>query len=108
MAVSRKSKGFSMKALIVLIILALVFAAVLWKMRKADAEAALAKRKSLERRKKQKQEALTQDMEMVWPVIIKPATGKDSSTKDTADEELAMTAIEFEPSRPGESKKAVG
>jgi Sec-independent protein translocase protein TatA len=90
-------EAFSMKILILLIVVALVVVGVKWKLRKYAAEAALARRKSVERMKKQKQEALAQDAEVIWPVMIRPVTGKGSEAE--AVEEPSMTSIEFEPSQ---------
>jgi len=102
-----------MKALIFLVLLALVVSGVVWKMRKSQAEADAARRKTRERLKKQKKEAVTPEMDMVWPVIIRPVTGNDPSAQEMADKELAMTAIECELSEPlraqgGGAKKAAG
>lgn len=102
-----------MKALIVLIFLALVVSGVVWKMRKSQAEADLARRKTRERLKKQKQKEMTPEMDMVWPVMIRPVTGNNAPGQEKAEEELAMTSIECELSEPltaqgGGSKKAVG
>jgi carbamoylphosphate synthase large subunit len=49
------------------------------------------------RMKKQKQEALAQDAEVIWPVMIRPVTGKGSEAEAVA--EPSMTAVEFEPSQ---------
>jgi hypothetical protein len=95
-----------MKALIILVILALGVSVVVWKTRKARAEAELARRKSLERHKKQLKKAVTPELDMVWPVIIRPVSGKNAAGHVQAVEEPAMTAIEFEPS--SESKQAAG
>lgn len=94
-----------MKALVILTFLALAVAAVIWKMRKSEAEAELAKRKARERIKKQKKEAVTPDLDMTWPVIIAPVTGKNAPGQEAVDEPT-MTAIEFEPS--GGPKQAAG
>jgi hypothetical protein len=94
-------EAFSMKIVILLIVVALVVVGVKWKLRKDQAEAALARRQAMERMKKQKQEALAQDAEVIWPVMIRPVTGKGSEAE--AVEEPSMTSIEFEPSRRASS-----
>jgi len=95
-----------MKALIILAVLALVVTAVIWKMRKTQAEADLAKRKARERLRKQKKEAVTPELDMVWPVLIRPVSGKNAPGQEPAVEEPTMTSIEFEPS--GGPKQAAG
>jgi len=102
-----------MKAFIILAFLALVVSGVIWKMRKSQAEADAARRKTRERLKKQKQKEVTPEMDMVWPVIIRPVSGNNAPGHEAAAEDLAMTAIECELSEPltaqgGGSKKAVG
>jgi len=87
-----------MKMLVFLIIFALIITALVWKMRKSQAEEELAKRKAYERRKKQQKEAVTPEIDMVWPVIIKPVTGKHPPGEDKAVPEPMMTEIEFAPS----------
>jgi len=87
-----------MKMLVFLIVFALIITALVWKMRKSQAEELLAKRKDLERRKKQQREAMTPEIDMVWPVIIKPVTGKRPPGEDESVPEPMMTAIEFAPS----------
>jgi hypothetical protein len=86
-----------MKALIFLIVFAAVIALVVRKVRKDHAEAALKRRKAVERRKKKDSEALSQDTEIMWPVIIKPVTGKGAPGDGAPVEEPTMTSIEFEP-----------
>ena len=90
-----------MKILILLTVFALVVFGVKWKLRKDEAEAALARRRAMERMKKQKQEALAQDAEVIWPVMIRPVTGKGSEAEVVA--EPSMTAIEFESPRQASS-----
>ena len=85
-----------MKALIFLIFVALVVSVVVWRSRKAQAEADLAKRKELKRRKKQLEEKVKQE-DQIWPVLIRPVTGKQSLEDEIASEDLSMTAIAFEP-----------
>jgi hypothetical protein len=91
-------EGSIMKTFIILVFLALVIAAMIWKMRKFQAEALLARRKALESRKKQQKETVAQDVDIIWPVIIRPVSGKNPPGEKSATEELSMTAIEFAPS----------
>ena len=86
-----------MKALLFLIILGSVIALVVWRTRKAQAEAARIRREALKRRKKKDAEAISQDTEMIWPVLIRPVSGKHPPVDDEAAEEPTMTTIEFEP-----------
>lgn len=85
-----------MKALIILIILALVVSVVVWRSRKAQAEAEVARRAAVKRQKKQLEKNVKQE-DMVWPVMIRPVSGKQAAEADLATEELSMTAIAFEP-----------
>ena len=89
-----------MKAIIFLIVFGSIAAAVFWKMRKADAEAARVRREALHERKKKHSEALTQDTEMLWPVIIKPVSGKRPPGHEEPGHEPSMTAMDFEPAKP--------
>ena len=102
-----------MKMLVFLIFFALVISVLIWRMRKAQAEAELAQRKALDHRKKQDKEALTPEIDMVWPVIIRPVSGKHPPGEEAAVEEPSMTAIEFSPSdqvaeHPGKTSRASG
>ena len=102
-----------MKMLVFLIVFALAIYAMIWWMRKSQAEAELEQRKALERRKKQQKEALTPDLDMIWPVIIKPVTGKHPPGEESAVEEPSMEEIEFTTSeqvtaQQGRSSKAAG
>lgn len=94
-----------MKALIFLILVALVVSVVVWRSRKSQAEADLARRKALKRRREQAKETLTPENDMVWPVIIRPVTGKQSAEEKTANEELSMTAIAFEPAEQSPARQ---
>ena len=87
-----------MKTFIFLLVVILVISAMIWKMRKSQAEADLARRKALERKKRKQKEAITQNDEVIWPVIIRPVGGKAGADEDPEAEEPQMTAIEFEPS----------
>jgi len=85
-----------MKMLIFLIVLAGIVFLVVRKVRKSQAEAALARRKEIARRRKREKKNVTPELDMVWPVIIRPATGKGAPSEE-ADTEPAMTSIEYEP-----------
>jgi len=85
-----------MKMLVFLAVLAGVVFLVVKKVRKSDAEAALARRKELAKRRKREKKNVTPELDMMWPVIIRPATGKGASSEG-ADTEPAMTSIEYEP-----------
>ena len=86
-----------MKTFIFLMVVILVLAAMIWKMRKSQAEADLARRKALELKRKKQKEAIAQDDQVIWPVIIRPVGGKPGEEHREA-EEPQMTAIEFESS----------
>jgi len=89
-----------MKALIFLVVFAAIVGVLVWRMRKAEAEAARVKREAIKKRKKKESEALNQDMEIIWPVIIKPVTGKGPPGHESPAHEPTMTAMEFEPAEP--------
>lgn len=89
-----------MKTLIFLMFVVTVVSALVWRLRKSRAEANLARRKAVERRRKQEKETLAQDPDTVWPVIIRPVRGDQAPAGSAATEELTMTAIEFSP--PGD------
>jgi len=89
-----------MKALIFLVVFAAIIAVLVWRMRKNEAEAARVRRDALKKRKKQDSEALNQDMEIIWPVIIKPVSGKSPPGDESQAHEPTMTAMEFEPAEP--------
>lgn len=102
-----------MKMLVFLIILALVISVFIWRMRKSQAEELLAQSKALDRRKKRQKEALTPEIDMLWPVIIRPVSGKRPPGEEAAVEEPSMAEIEFTPSdqltaQQGRSSKAAG
>lgn len=86
-----------MKTLLFLIVIIAVFAALIWKMRKSQAEEALARKKESERRRQQQKEALTSDTDILWPVIIRPVKGEGSDEADSQGEAASMTTIEYEP-----------
>jgi hypothetical protein len=85
-----------MKALLFLIFVAAVVAVVIWRLRKAQAEEVRARLEAIERRKKKASEHLTQDVEMIWPVIVKPTKG-DGAASEVRAEAPSMTTIEYEP-----------
>jgi hypothetical protein len=84
-----------MKMLIFLIVLAAVFTVVLWRVRKADAEKDLARRKAMKQKQQQRKESITPEDHVKWPVIIHPA-GKRAVEEEEVPEP-AMTAIKFKP-----------
>ena len=84
-----------MKTLFFLIVLALVASAVIWKIRKSDAEAKLEQSKCMKLRNKQRKEAITPQEHAKWPVIIRPVTGDGSSEEEIP--EPSMATIEFKP-----------
>jgi hypothetical protein len=101
-----------MKMLVFLIIFALVISVLIWRMRKSQAAEELAQRKALDGRKKRQKEAITPEIDMVWPVIIRPVSGK-RTPGEAAVEEPSMAEIEFTPSdqltaQQGRSSKAAG
>ena len=85
-----------MKMLILLVVLVAVVFFVAQKVRKSQAEAAMARRKEIARRRKREKEVVTPEMDMVWPVLIRPATGEGASA-EASDAEPTMTTIEYEP-----------
>lgn len=87
-----------MTTFIFLTVVILVVAAMIWKMRKSQAEADLARRKALELKRRKQKEAIAQDEQVIWPVIIRPVGGKPGEEDRPEAEEPQMTAIEFEPS----------
>ena len=84
-----------MKVLIFLIVIGVVVSAMIWTMRKSQAEEDLVRRKSIKHRKKQEKEVLETKEDMVWPTIIRPVKGDLQSSADAEIEEPSMTAIEF-------------
>jgi len=87
-----------MKAIIFLIFIVLVVSAMIWTMRKSQAESDLARRKSIKRRRKQHKEVLTPEDDTTWPTIIRTVKGHDPSGADSEIEEPSMTTIDFVPS----------
>lgn len=90
-----------MKAFIFLIVIAAIVSVLVWRMRKAQAEAARVRQAEIKRRRKQEKEAITPEIDMVWPVIIRPVKGDQNSSADARAEEPSMTTIEYEP--PGQA-----
>jgi len=86
-----------MKTLVFVFLIIAVVSVTVWRMRKSRAAADLARRKEIERRRQREKEAVTQDTEMIWPVLIRPVTGDTSSNADSRVEEPSMTTIEYEP-----------
>lgn len=84
-----------MKMLIFLIVFAAIGAVVLWRVRKADAEKDLARRKAMQQKQQQRKETITPEDHVKWPVIIKPA-GKGGVDEEYIPEPT-MTAIKFKP-----------
>ena len=85
-----------MKMLIFLVVFAGIVFLVMKKVRKSQAEAAEARRREVAKRRKQEKEIITPEIDMAWPVIIRPATGEGDSGKE-AEAEPSMTSIEYEP-----------
>lgn len=86
-----------MKTLVFVIFIIAVVSVTAWRLRKSRAAAEDARRREVERRKQRDREALAQDIEMIWPVIIRPVGGDASSSAASGVEEPSMTAIEYEP-----------
>ena len=95
---SESREAFKMKTFIFLAVTAVVVAVVVWRMRKSDAEAALARRNAIEQKQKQRKEAVSCEEDMIWPVIIKPVKGGNPDEADPEAHEPAMATIEFESS----------
>jgi hypothetical protein len=89
-------EAFKMKMLIFLIIFALVAFVVFWRVRKADAEKDLERRKAMKSKQEKRKEVITSDKHVKWPVIIRPG-GKESVEAEEEAPEPTMTSIEFEP-----------
>jgi hypothetical protein len=86
-----------MKALVLVILIIAIVSVMAWRMRQSRAAAALARRKDLDRRKRQEKEALTPEIDMLWPVIIRPVKGDQGSSADARVAEPSMTTIEYTP-----------
>jgi hypothetical protein len=84
-----------MKVLIFLIFIVLVVSVMFWTMRKSQAEADLARNKSIKRRKKEEKDVLTPLEDQAWPTIIRTVKGHDPNSEI---EEPSMATIEFAPS----------
>jgi hypothetical protein len=81
-----------MKILIFLIFIAPVFYAVFWYLRKSQAEADLARRKSVKRVRTEKKEAITAEA-VTWPTV---SLKTDSDPEEETDYEgPTMATIEF-------------
>lgn len=100
----RREKGYSvavqevpvMKMFIILLVLLAIVGGIVRRLQKARAEEDLARRRIMERKKKQHREAITPKSDTTWPVIVKPLKG-DGVADDEGLEEPTMTSIEFEP-----------
>ena len=91
-----------MKILIFVLAVTAILVAWIWKMRKDQAKELLAQRDAIRRRREKEKKAVTAEMDMVWPVIIKPVKGQasganpgDHGEEEEAVEEPTMTAIEY-------------
>jgi hypothetical protein len=91
-----------MLAFVLFVLFVAVLAFVIWKVHKSHTEAALARRKELAKRRKRAKEVVTPELDMTWPVIIRPATGESASGEDS-EAEPSMTAIEYEPPKQAAS-----
>jgi hypothetical protein len=87
-----------MKVLIFLIVLGGAIAFLVWRDRKFQADAERTRREARNRRKRKDSAALGQDTEKIWPVIIRPVSGKQRTEDESAVEQPTMASIEFEPS----------
>jgi hypothetical protein len=99
--IPQPEEALRMKALIFLIFIAAGVYVMVWRMRKAQAEEARARRDKLTQRKKQNKEAVTPELDMVWPVIIRPVKGEESGKAKPEAADPAMTTIEYKP--PGQA-----
>jgi len=95
-----------MKALIFVIFIVLVVSAMIWTMRKSQAEEDLVRRKTIKRRKKEEKEVLASQEDAAWPTIIRSVTGRDTSDPDSDLKELSMTTIEFVPTEDVPSEQS--
>jgi hypothetical protein len=86
-----------MKALIFLILMALVIFGMIWSMRKSRAKADAARHESLNRLKKERQKVLTPQQYATWPVIITPLKRDGDTSNADLPPEPTMTAVEYEP-----------
>ena len=84
-----------MKLLIFVAAFFLVAWAILWRVRKADAEHLQEKQKELHRKAKARKEALTPSRAVKWPVIIRP-DGKHPTAEEKEIPEPSMTTIEYQ------------
>ena len=102
-----------MKLIIFLLAVVMVVGLVVWRLQKSHDEAESARLKSIKRRKQKEKEALTPEIDMIWPVIVRPLKGEHPGEKESTPEEPSMTEIEFESSgefaaQRGKSEKAAG
>ena len=85
-----------MMALVFFVLFVAVLAFVVWKVHKSHTEAAQARRREIAKRRIRAKQVVTPELDMTWPVIIRPATGEGASS-EAAEAEPSMTAIEYEP-----------
>jgi hypothetical protein len=95
-----------MKTLIFLFFIVVVIGGIFWHIKESRVKAELAQRKSRDLIRNQQKEAMTQDYEMIWPVILRPTKNQDGSGADSQSvpgeeekvvEEPSMTSIEYTP-----------
>ena len=95
-----------MKALIFLVFIVAAVSVMILVMRRSQARTDLARRKSIQARRKREKEAVTPHKHVTWPVIVKPVKSQqgpksesDSERRkeDERVEEPSMTTIEFVP-----------
>lgn len=84
-----------MKMLIFTAVFFLVAWAILWRVRKADAEHLREQQKELHRKAKERRKALSPSKAVVWPVIIRP-DGKHPTAEEKEIPEPSMTTIEYQ------------
>lgn len=87
-----------MKMLIFVSVFVLVIGLLVWRLQKSHREAESARLKATKHRKSKDKKAVTPEIDMVWPVIVKPLKGEQADGNEAAVEEPSMTEIEFEPS----------
>lgn len=93
-----------MTMIIFLFLVVLLVSGIAWNLKKSREKAEKARQKSRELLQQHQKEAMTQDYEMIWPVVIRPVTGGEAGAKDSdhgdPDAGLAeptMTAVEYTP-----------
>jgi len=86
-----------MKALIFLILMALVIFGMIRSMRKSQAKAESEKHETLKRLKKERKKVLTPQQYATWPVIITPLKRDGDGSDANLPAEPTMTAVEYDP-----------